>query len=176
MKEPRRAIVRISDDANLSAGQVFARLGDNPDARNWVQTVPLLHDGVSGSFTPLTATDARQIERASAPVIPILFPSSGENFTRLAGEKRTLRAQLEALITDALDMLDRLDGDTDLEPDADYEAEPDEASAQPITLAMDRFPPVVHRPSVAQMRQAYRETGAAVPANLRFDIFGRRRA
>jgi hypothetical protein len=64
----------------------------------------------------------------------------------------------------------------DMEPDADGEAEPDEASAQPFTLAMDRFPPVVHRPSVAQMRRAYRETGAAVPANLRFDIFGRARA
>jgi hypothetical protein len=174
--EWRRPSVRISDDAHPSAGQVVAQPGEKPDARSWAQTVPVQHEGVSGSFTPLAASDVCQIGRASAPVIPNLFPSSGENLSPLAGEKRTLRTQLAALITDALDMLDRLDGDTDLEPDAEGEAEPEEASAQPLTLAMDRFPPVVHRPSIAQMRRAYRETGAAVPANLRFDIFGRARA
>jgi hypothetical protein len=133
------------------------------------------------------------------PVVLPLFARSGEMGI---SSTDTLRAQLEALITDALDMLDDLDGDTNLEPDADGEAEPEEASAQPLTLAPDRanvvqmprrlrhvegitssapidwashMPPVVHRPSVAQMRRAYRETGAAVPANLRFDIFGRAR-
>jgi hypothetical protein len=111
----------------------------------------------------------------SAPVIPILFPRPGENLTSLAEKKRDICTQLEALITDALDMLDGLDGDTDLEPDADGEAEPDEASAQPFTFSMDRFPPVVHRPSAAEMRRAYRKIGAPIPGNLRFDIFGRAR-
>jgi hypothetical protein len=106
-----------------------------------------------------------------AVVIPLHVPP--EIRTRITAEIRSLLDRAEALI----DFLNAADAPLlDLEPDADGEAEPDEASAQPITLAMDRFPPVVHRPSAAQMRRAYRETGAAVPANLRFDVFGRRRA
>jgi hypothetical protein len=113
------------------------------------------------------ATDTRR----TPPAIPLSVPP--EIRTRISAEIRSLLDRADALI----DFLNAADAPLlDLEPDTDGEAEPDEASAQPITLAMDRFPPVVHRPSVAQMRRAYRETGAAVPANLRFDIFGRPRA
>jgi hypothetical protein len=104
-------------------------------------------------------------------IVPLSVPP--EIRTRITAEIRSLLDRAEALI----DFLNAADAPLlDMEPDVDGEAEPDEASAQPITLAMDRSPPVVHRPSVAQMRRAYRKTGAAVPANLRFDIFGRRRA
>jgi hypothetical protein len=106
---------------------------------------------------------------------PTIIPLSvaPEIRSKITEEIRTLLDRAEALI----DFLNAADAPLlDLEPDYDSEAEPDEASAQPITLAMDRFPPVVHRPSGAQMRRAYRETGAPIPANLRADIFGRRRA
>jgi hypothetical protein len=113
------------------------------------------------------ATDTRR----TPPAIPLSVPP--EIRTRISAEIRSLLDRADALI----DFLNAADAPLlDLEPDTDGEAEPDEASAQPLALAMDRFPPVVHRPSVAQMRRAYRETGAAVPANLRFDIFGRPRA
>lgn len=47
-----------------------------------------------------------------------------------------LRARLENLAQQVIDMLDALDAQyADLEPDHDGEAEPDEASAQPATLA-----------------------------------------
>jgi hypothetical protein len=112
------------------------------------------------------ATDARR----RPPVIPLSVQP--EIRTRITAEVRALLDRAEALI----DFLNAADAPLlDMEPDADGEAEPDEASAQPFTLAMDRFPPVVHRPSAADMRRAYRETGAAVPANLRYDIFGRPR-
>ncbi|WP_424135139.1 hypothetical protein [Roseomonas chloroacetimidivorans] len=91
-------------------------------------------------------------------------------------ELRTLRARLEVLVTNTIDMLDALDGDYDLEPDAEGEAEPDEASQQPVTLVPDWVRPVqVLRPSHREMRDAYRRIGAPIPANLRFDIFGRPR-
>jgi hypothetical protein len=125
------------------------------------------------STTPPRRVPIAELGEGRRPVVPPLSARCGE---KGISSTDTLRAQLEALITDALDMLDDLDGDTNMEPDAEGEAEPDEASAQPFTLAMDRFPPVVHRPSAAQMRRAYRKIGAAVPANLRFDIFGRARA
>jgi hypothetical protein len=113
------------------------------------------------------APDARR----RPAVTPLSVPP--EIRTRISAEIRSLLDRADALI----DFLNAADAPLlDLEPDADGEAEPDEASAQPFTLAMDRFPPVVHRPSVAQMHCAYRKTGAAVPANLRFDIFGRARA
>jgi hypothetical protein len=106
-----------------------------------------------------------------AVVIPLHVPL--EVHARISAEIRSLLDRAETLI----DFLNAADAPLlDMEPGADGEAEPDEASAQPLALAMDRFAPVVHRPSVAQMRRAYRETGAAVPANLRFKIFGRRRA
>jgi hypothetical protein len=106
-----------------------------------------------------------------APIIPVSIPL--EIRARISAEIRSLLDRAEMLI----DFLNAADAPLlDLEPDCDGEAEPDEASAQPLTLAMDRFPPVVHRPSVAQMRRAYRKVGAPVPANLRFDIFGRARA
>jgi hypothetical protein len=113
------------------------------------------------------AMDARR--RPS--VTPLSLPP--EIRAGITKEIRSLLDRAETLI----DFLNAADAPLlDMEPDADGEAEPEEASARPLTLAMDRFPPVVHRPSVAQMRRAYRETGAAVPANLRFDIFGRARA
>lgn len=59
----------------------------------------------------------------------------------------------------------------DLEPDADSEAEPDEANAQPLTLSPDHCPLAIHRPSAAQQRAAYRRNGDAIPSNLR--RFGR---
>jgi hypothetical protein len=107
--------------------------------------------------------------RRRPAVKPLSVPP--EIRTRITAEIRSLLDRAAYLI----DFLNAADAPLlDMEPDADGEA--DEASAQPLTLAMDRFPPVVHRPSVAQMRRAYRATGTAVPANLRFDIFGRRRA
>ncbi|MBP0493996.1 hypothetical protein [Roseomonas indoligenes] len=60
----------------------------------------------------------------------------------------------------------------DLEPDCDGEDEPEEASAQPVTLAPDRVCDTVHRPTRRQMVAAYRRVGAPVPANLR-GLFGR---
>jgi hypothetical protein len=113
------------------------------------------------------ATDARR----RRTITPLSVPP--EIRARISAEIRSLLDRAEALI----DFLNAADAPLlDMEPDTDGEAEPDEASAQPITLAMDRFPPVVHRPSAAQMRAAYRRIGAAIPANLRFDIFGRPRA
>jgi hypothetical protein len=104
------------------------------------------------------------------PIIPLSV--STEIRARISAEIRSLLDRAEALI----DFLNAADAPLlELEPDADGEAEPDEASAQPFTLAMDRFPPVVHRPSAAEMRRAYRKIGAPVPGNLRFDIFGRAR-
>jgi hypothetical protein len=132
------------------------------------------------------------------PIVPLSVPP--EIRARITGEIRSLLDRAEALI----DFLNAADAPLlDLEPDADGEAEPDEASAQPLTLAPDRanvvqmprrlrhvegitsaapidwaasMPAAVHRPSNREMRRAYRETGAPVPANLRFDIFGRPRA
>ncbi|WP_158600885.1 hypothetical protein [Teichococcus wenyumeiae] len=40
--------------------------------------------------------------------------------------------------------LDAMDGDPDMEPDHDGEAEPDEASLQPLTMARDARPAAVH--------------------------------
>jgi hypothetical protein len=80
------------------------------------------------------------------------------------------------LVTNTIDMLDALDGDYDLEPDVEGEAEPDEVSPQPATLVPDWARPVqVLRPSHREMRDAYRRAGKPIPANLRFDIFGRAR-
>jgi hypothetical protein len=119
----------------------------------------------------LCASGVAMDARRRPPITPLSVPP--EIRARIAEEVRSLLDRAEALI----DFLAAADAPLlDLEPDYDGEAEPDETSAQPLTLVMDRFPPVVHRPSVAQMRRAYRETGAAVPANLRFDIFGRARA
>lgn len=64
----------------------------------------------------------------------------------LEGEKGpvsipTLRTRLELLIQEVIDALDELDAaQADLEPDAEGEAEPEEASAQPPTLAPDQYP------------------------------------
>jgi hypothetical protein len=118
-----------------------------------------------------TAHLTLSLNERRAPIVPLSVPP--EVRTRIAAEIRSLLDRAEALI----DFLNTADAPLlDLEPDTDGEAEPDEASAQPFTLAMDRFPPVVHRPSATEMRQAYRRTGAPIPANLRFDIFGRPRA
>jgi hypothetical protein len=113
------------------------------------------------------APDARR----RPPATPLSVPP--ETRSRISAEIRSLLDRAETLI----DFLNAADAPLlDMEPDAEGEAEPDEASAQPFTLAMDRFPPVVHRPSAREMRQAYRRTGSPIPANLRFDIFGRARA
>ncbi|WP_424140336.1 hypothetical protein [Roseomonas chloroacetimidivorans] len=64
----------------------------------------------------------------------------------------------------------------DIEPDVEGEAEPEEASQQPVTLVPDWARPVqVVRPSHREMREAYRRNGDPIPANLRYDIFGRAR-
>ncbi|UFN48123.1 hypothetical protein LPC08_19205 [Roseomonas sp. OT10] len=55
------------------------------------------------------------------------------------------RAEAEDLVERLLARLDALDGDPDMEPNADGEAEPDEASLHPVTLAADRVPAVVVR-------------------------------
>ena len=55
------------------------------------------------------------------------------------------RAALEDLIERSLTALDAMDRDVDMEPDADGEAEPDEVSAQPATLAPDWQPAQVIR-------------------------------
>jgi hypothetical protein len=85
-----------------------------------------------------------------------------------------VRTRLESIITDAIDMLDALDAQhADMEPDVEGEAEPDEASIQPTILTPDWIRPVMlHRPSPAEMRAAYRRNGDPVPANLR-GLFGR---
>jgi hypothetical protein len=120
------------------------------------------------------ATAHHTLDRRDGRRAPI-FPITVEPQIR-AGIEAEIRVLLDRA-NNLIDFLNAADAPLlDLEPDHDGEASPDEASAQPFTLAMDRFPPVVHRPSAAQMRCAYRETGTAVPANLRFDIFGRRRA
>jgi hypothetical protein len=54
------------------------------------------------------------------------------------------RATLHAIIERALALLDALDGDPDLEPEA-IEAEDDEASRQPVTLAPAWVRPVAIR-------------------------------
>ncbi|WP_424138577.1 hypothetical protein [Roseomonas chloroacetimidivorans] len=82
-----------------------------------------------------------------------------------AAELRALRERLEVLVTNTIDMLDGLDG----------RAEPDEAD-QPVTLVPDWARPVqALRPSPREMREAYCRNGDPIPANLRFDIFGRPR-
>ena len=58
----------------------------------------------------------------------------------------TLREAILDRVEQLLDLADALDGDPDLEPDADGEAEPDEASLHPATLAADRVPAVLVRP------------------------------
>ncbi|UPG72899.1 hypothetical protein MVG78_01490 [Roseomonas gilardii subsp. gilardii] len=55
-----------------------------------------------------------------------------------------LRHQLHVIIERALALLDALDGDPDLEPEA-IEAEDDEASNQPVTLAPAWVRPVAIR-------------------------------
>ncbi|WP_424139100.1 hypothetical protein [Roseomonas chloroacetimidivorans] len=98
-------------------------------------------------------------------------------------ELRALRERLEVLVTNTIDMLDALDGDYDLEPDAEGEAEkvshgatPLPGGQQPVTLVPDWVRPVqVLRPGHREMREAYRRNGDPIPANLRFDIFGRPR-
>jgi hypothetical protein len=113
------------------------------------------------------ATDARR----RRTITPLSVPP--EIRAKITEEIRSLLDRAEALI----DFLNAADAPLlDMEPDVDGEADPDEASAQAFTLAMDRFPPIVHRPSVAEMRRAYRKIGAPIPANLRYDIFGRPRA
>ena len=82
-----------------------------------------------------------------------------------------MEAQISAFLDGAnflLDMLDAADAQhADKEPDVDGEAEPDEASAQPVTLSPDRARAVTHRPSARQMCAAYRRNGDPIPANLR---------
>ena len=82
---------------------------------------------------------------------PVL-PQQGENLTarqvcptagRLAA--LALREAILDRVERLLDLADALDGDPDLEPDHDGEAEPDEASLHPVTLAADRVPAVVVR-------------------------------
>jgi hypothetical protein len=85
-----------------------------------------------------------------------------------------VRTRLASIITDAIDMLDALDArHADMEPDVEGEGEPDEASIQPTILTPDWISPVMlHRPSPAEMRAAYRRNGDPIPANLR-GLFGR---
>lgn len=52
----------------------------------------------------------------------------------------TRRARIEALIERLIATLDAMDGDPDLEPGAEAEAEPEEASAQPAELHVLRVP------------------------------------
>ncbi|WP_424140004.1 hypothetical protein [Roseomonas chloroacetimidivorans] len=114
-----------------------------------------------------------------ATVLSIFSRAPGRRPPELApvAELRALREMLEGLVTNTIDFLDSLESDTDLEPDVEGEAEPDEVSAQPVTLVPDWIRPVqVLRPSHREMRDAYRRAGEPIPANLRFDIFGRPRA
>ena len=71
-------------------------------------------------------------------------------------------------------LLDAADASSaDMEPDAEGEAEPAEASARPVTLPPNWVLPVQHiTPTRAQMRAAYRRNGDPVPVNLR-GLFGR---
>ncbi|WP_043838364.1 hypothetical protein [Muricoccus aerilatus] len=86
------------------------------------------------------------------------------------------RAALDGA-TYLINLLDAADRPViDLEPNADGEAEPDEASAQPVTLSPDRVPVLTYRPSVRQQRAAYRCNGDPVPTNLRRGMFGSARA
>ena len=51
------------------------------------------------------------------------------------------RARIEALAAWLIDLLDRMDGDAEAEPDHDAEEEPGEAWAQPVRLcAVDLVP------------------------------------
>ncbi|WP_458094752.1 hypothetical protein [Roseomonas sp. WA12] len=90
-----------------------------------------------------------------------------------AAIEREAHSLLDAA-TFLIDFLNAADRPTlDMEPDAEGEAEPDEASAQPVTLAPDWVRPVqVIRPTRRQMRQAYRRNGDPIPANL-CGLFGR---
>ncbi|MBP0446698.1 hypothetical protein J8J14_18130 [Roseomonas sp. SSH11] len=101
---------------------------------------------------------------------PVAITIDSPTRARISDEIRTLLDRAEALI----DFLNAADAPLlDLEPDADGEAEPDEASAQPVTLAPTWAPPVtIHRPTRAEMRAAYRRNGDPVPANLR-SLLGR---
>ncbi|MBP0445027.1 hypothetical protein J8J14_09565 [Roseomonas sp. SSH11] len=84
---------------------------------------------------------------------------------RISAEIRTLLDRADLLIA----FLNAADAPlTDMEPDTEGEPEPDEASAQPVTLAPAWVRPVVvHRPTRAEMRAAYRLAGEPVPSNLR---------
>lgn len=83
-----------------------------------------------------------------------------------------LRARLEAIAAEAIDaagqaiaLLDELDArHADMEPDVEGEAEPDEATAQPATLAPDWVRPVPGRaPTISeQFAKYHRVTGQAV--------------
>jgi hypothetical protein len=50
------------------------------------------------------------------------------------------RAAIEDMIERLIDRLDAMDGDADLEPDQDGEAEPQEARRQPLFLTNDIAP------------------------------------
>ncbi|UFN49398.1 hypothetical protein LPC08_01765 [Roseomonas sp. OT10] len=76
---------------------------------------------------------------------PPTFGLQNRCTTAVGPEVAAQRAALESIVARALAMLDALDGDPDMEPNADGEAEPDEASLHPATLAADRVPAVVVR-------------------------------
>lgn len=75
----------------------------------------------------------RRPRPARAPVAPVLHLSA-------AG-----RAQIEALVFRQIDLLDAATPEADAEPDFDAEAEADEASLQPVTLAPAWARPVMLR-------------------------------
>jgi len=84
-----------------------------------------------------------------------------------AAIEREARSLLDAA-TFLIDYLNEADQPImDLEPDADGEAEADEASVQPVTLSPDRASPLTYRPSARQQRAAYRRNGDRIPSNLR---------
>ncbi|HEV7266382.1 MAG TPA: hypothetical protein VGN83_15895 [Falsiroseomonas sp.] len=58
----------------------------------------------------------------------------------MSGHLELHRARITAAVERLIAVLDQLDGDPDLEPDADDDDGLDEASLQPVTLAPARMP------------------------------------
>lgn len=114
---------------------------------------------------------------AALPLAAMMTPGlRAEIVQRAAALMDEARSALNAaqFLIECLDAADR--PMIDLEPDHDGEEEPDEAAAQPVTLAPHACPLATIRPTAAEMRAAYRRNGDPVPRNLRRWPFGSARA
>lgn len=146
-----------------------------------------------------TCTTRRDPHVVPSDLRRVLFPqlkrdrraegvSSAHPCLTLRGEKGpvslpTLRARLEAVAAEAIEtaataieFLDELDArHADREPDHDGEAEPDEAGAQPVTLAPDWVRPKSGRaPTISEQYAEYCRVTGQAPSRGNVTDFPRR--